>query len=231
MLMSNTAAGTVDPEARARQSRGISAGAIYEMVARALDERDVSGDVIVDVGCGTGNLWPSVNARFDRYVGVDLVRYEGFPADAEFRKVDLDTGRIDLPDGRADVVVAVETIEHLENPRAFMRELARLTKPGGWVIVTTPNQLSLLSKITLLVKNQFNSFQEAPGLYPAHLTALLEIDLIRIATECGLVDVGTDFSHHGRIPLGPWYYPTSLSQRFPRPLSDNILLAAKKPSA
>lgn len=75
-------------------------------------------------------------------------------------------------------------IEHLENPRAFIRVLVRLTKPGGWVFVTTPNQLSLLSQMTLMLKNQFNAFQEAPSLYPAHITALLEIDLIRITTEC-----------------------------------------------
>ena len=65
-----------------------------------------------------------------------------------------------LASGSADVVVAVETIEHLENPRAFMRELVRLTKSGGAVIVTTPNQLSLLSKMKLVLKNRFNAFQD-----------------------------------------------------------------------
>ena len=57
-----------------------------------------------------------------------------------------------LPDGWADVVTALEVIEHLENPRAFCRELARVAKPGGWVVVTTPNQLSLLSLLSLVVK-------------------------------------------------------------------------------
>ncbi len=87
-----------------------------------------------------------------------------------------------MPDEAADVVAAVETIEHLENPRAFVRELVRLVKPDGWVIVTTPNQLSLLSLITLLIKHRFSAFQDVH--YPAHLTALLEVDLKRIAAEC-----------------------------------------------
>ena len=133
---------------------------------------------MLDVGCGTGNLWGYVRGRFDRYIGVDVVRYEGFPAGAEFCPSDLDAGRLPLPEQVADVVAAVETIEHLENPRAFVRELVRLARPGGWVVVTTPNQLSLLSKLTLAVKNQFNAFQESS--YPAHLTALLEIDLRRM---------------------------------------------------
>ncbi len=89
-----------------------------------------------------------------------------------------------------------------------MRELVRLTKRGGLVIVTTPNQLSLLNKLWFVVKNQFIAFQEAPGLYPAHRTALLEVDLIRIASECGLKDSTIHYSNEGRIPLTPWHWPS-----------------------
>jgi 2-polyprenyl-3-methyl-5-hydroxy-6-metoxy-1,4-benzoquinol methylase len=154
------------------------------------------------------------------------VRYEDFPAEAEFTQVDLDTGRVSLPDASADVVAAVETIEHLENPRAFMRELVRLAKPGGWVVVTTPNQLSLLSLLTLVTKQRFNAFQDTH--YPAHLTALLEVDLRRIATECGLLSVSVMYSKHGRVAFTPWHYPGFLSNIFPRALSDNLLLIGRK---
>jgi 2-polyprenyl-3-methyl-5-hydroxy-6-metoxy-1,4-benzoquinol methylase len=214
-------------EDRARQSLGTSDVAIYEMVSKALEERQVSGGTLVDVGCGSGNLWSFVRERFDRYVGVDVVRYEGFPDDAEFCKVNLETASILLPDDSTDVVVAVETIEHLENPRAFMRELVRLIKPGGWLIVTTPNQLSLLSLLTLVVKQQFSAFQNAS--YPAHLTALLEIDLVRIASECGLGQVKISHSHQGRLVLTPWHYPKFLARVFPRALSDNLMLMGRKP--
>lgn len=179
------------------------------------------------MGCGKGLLWPFVRDRFARYVGADVVRYDGFLADAEFHRVDLDTGRVPLPDAAADVVAAVETIEHLENPRAFARELTRLCRPGGWVVVTTPNQLSLLSKLTLVVKNQFNWFTDTN--YPAHLTALLEVDLRRIAGECGLTDVGVRYSARGRIPGSARYYPAGLSRLCPRALSDNVILVARKP--
>lgn len=214
-------------EERARLSLGISDAAIYAMVARALQGRYAGGGMIVDVGCGAGNLWPFVHERFTRYVGVDVLRYEGFPPDAEFTQVDLETGRAPVPDHSADVVAAVETIEHLENPRAFMRELVRLAKPGGWVVVTTPNQLSLLSLLTLLVKRQFQAFQAAD--YPAHLTALLEIDLRRIANECGLLDVQFEYSYQGRVVLTARHYPQSLARLFPRALSDNLLMIGRKP--
>lgn len=212
---------------RARQTLGISSDAIHRMVAKSLETRHAGGGLLLDVGCGGGNLWRSLAGQFDRYVGADVVRYDGFPADATFSPVDLDTQRVLLPDGVADVVAAVETIEHLENPRAFVRELVRLARPGGWVVVTTPNQLSWLSKLTLVLKNQFNAFQE--GSYPAHLTALLEVDLRRIASESGLTDVAVAYSGQGRIVGTPWYYPGLLSRCWPRAFSDNILLIGRKP--
>ncbi len=213
--------GPMDVETRARESQGSSSDPIYQMVARAISEHHVGGGMVVDVGCGSGNLLGFVGDRFDRYIGVDVVRYEGFPTEAEFIPLNLDAGKAHLPDDFADVVCSVETIEHLENPRAFMRELVRLVKPGGWVIVTTPNQLSFLSKLTLVLKNQFNAFQEAPGLYPAHITALLEVDLIRIATESGLTDIKIEYSDRGRIPFTPWHWPANLGFRG-RNFSDNL---------
>lgn len=215
-------------EERARLSLGRSDAAIYEMVSRALRERRIEGGTLLDVGCGAGELWSFVNQRFEHYVGVDVVRYAGFPQSASFQQVNLETGRAELPDDYADVVAAVETIEHLENPRAFMRELVRLAKPGGLILVTTPNQLSLLSLLSLLVKHHFQAFGAAD--YPAHLTALLEIDLRRIATECGLMDIEFEYSLRGRLVLTSRHYPSFLSRLSPRRLSDNLLMVGRKRS-
>jgi SAM-dependent methyltransferase len=214
-------------EERARRSLGGSEDAIHALAVSAIARRHPGGGTVVDLGCGTGALRARLGGLFDRYVGVDAVRYDGFPADAELVVADLDSIDVPLPAGSADVAVAVETIEHLENPRAFVRALVRVARPGGWIFVTTPNQLSLLSKATLLLKNRFNAFQEPS--YPAHITALLEVDLRRIAAECGLLDVTIEFSDSGRVPGTGRHYPGWLSRRFPRALSDNLLLAGRKP--
>ena len=217
-----------EAERRAHLSQGYSHPAIYAGVAQALGAVHPGGGTLVDVGCGVGALWHLLRSHFARYVGVDIVRYDGFPTDGELVIGNLDDGPLPLADEYADVVVSVETIEHLENPRAFMRQLARVLKPGGMVIVSTPNQLSLLSKMTLLLRNQFSAFQEAPGLYPAHLTALLEIDLIRIAGECGLVEPAIHYTNSGRVPFTPFSWPRWLRGRL---FSDNVILVARKPDA
>jgi 2-polyprenyl-3-methyl-5-hydroxy-6-metoxy-1,4-benzoquinol methylase len=214
-------------EERARRSLGSSGDAVYRMVQRAVGARHPGGGTLVDVGCGSGGLWPHVRASFARYVGVDVLRYDGFPPEGEFHALDLDSGEVPLPDGVADVAAGVETIEHLENPRAFVRLLARLAKPGGWVVVTTPNQHSLLSKGTFLLRGEHAHFQDAS--YPAHITALLQADLRRMAAECGLVDIAIEYSGAGRIPGTSRHWPAALSRISPGGLSDNLLLAGRKP--
>lgn len=209
---------------RALSSEGQSSKAVYRAVSKLISSH--SGKV-VDLGCGQGNFRRFVNLSKLQYIGADLVRYPEFPPEGEFIESDLDTCQIKLPDNYAEVVCSIETIEHLENPRALMRELVRITAPGGMIAVTTPNQLSLLSKLTLLFKNQFNAFQECPGCYPAHITALLEIDLIRIARECSLSDIQIHYTDSGRIPGTSQKWPNSLGFKG-RLFSDNAILVARK---
>jgi 2-polyprenyl-3-methyl-5-hydroxy-6-metoxy-1,4-benzoquinol methylase len=213
-------------EHRALMSGGTSADAIYRAVARTVRDHHPGGGMLLDMGCGTGGLREYIRDLCDIYVGADVVRHEGFPDKADFRPVDLDSGRVDLPSGTADVIVCVETIEHLENPRALFRELARIARPGGLIVVTTPNQVSWLSKLGLLVKGQFPAFQERPGLYPAHITALLPVDLLRMAKEVGLVSSVIRYTDFGRIPGSSWHWPKFLAGRA---FSDNVLLMARRP--
>jgi len=213
---------------RAKKSLGTSSDAVYALTARLIGECHRGRGTLLDVGCGAGRLWPFVQTQFETYIGADVLRYDGFPASADFHTINLDTGNVPLADGSADVVAGLETIEHLENPRAYVRELVRLCKPGGWVVVTTPNQLSLLSKLSLVLLNEFSWFRG--GNYPAHITALVEIDLRRIAAECKLENAKVDYSRHGRIPGVSVKWPGFLSGLIPQALSDNVGIIAQKPA-
>lgn len=173
-----------------------------------------------------GDLWRTLGGAFGTCIGLDAVRYDGLPPDLDFRAANLDAAPLPVPDAAADVAAAVEVIEHLENPRALVRELTRIVRPGGWVVVTTPNQLSALSLLTLAVKGRFSAFQDQE--YPAHRTALLEIDLRRIMGECGLRDVAVAFTGLGRLPFSPWHYPAAIARLAPRRLSDNIVIVGRR---
>jgi 2-polyprenyl-3-methyl-5-hydroxy-6-metoxy-1,4-benzoquinol methylase len=211
--------------ARARLSLGRGADAIIDTVMRLLAERGAAG-TLADIGCGRGDLWRAAQGRFDRCVGVDAVSYEGLPEDIHFVPADFDARTLPISDDEVDVAAALEVVEHLENPRAFVRELVRITRPGGWVVVTTPNQLSALSLLTLVVKGRFAAFQDSE--YPAHRTALLEVDLRRIAWECGLQDVLVEYTRHGRVPFTANHFPHAMASLAPRRLSDNLVMIGRR---
>jgi hypothetical protein len=101
-----------------------------------------------------------------------------------------------------------------------------VVRPGGWVVVTTPNQLSVLSLLTLVTKQRFSAFQD--NAYPAHRTALLEVDLRRIFAECGLDEVEVRYTCSGRVPLTAMHYPRGVSRLWPRGLSDNLVVTGRK---
>lgn len=225
----STSRSSFDPVDRALQSRGISEQSVYRLVASRLSCVRPAGGTLVDVGCGVGDLIPHVDSRCDRYIGADIVRHDRLADDVEFVNIDVESGHIPIEDNSVDVVCALEVIGMVENPRAFVRELFRIVRPGGWIFVSTANNLSLLNLITLVVRQRFQAFQDS--LYPMQITALLEVDLQRIAHESGLSNVATTFTAHGRMPFVNWFYPAAIARLAPRWSSDLVLMESQKPEA
>ncbi len=74
-----------------------------------------------------------------------------------------DCSRIPVPDAAFDVVVSIDVHEHLPDCTEFNRELKRVTKPGGYVIVTTPNgavwkPVTLLKMLVGMSKDKYGHY-------------------------------------------------------------------------
>jgi 2-polyprenyl-3-methyl-5-hydroxy-6-metoxy-1,4-benzoquinol methylase len=138
-----------------------------------------------------------------RLDGMDVVRHAGFKGASydSFKLFDLD-GPDGIAESAYDVVFAVEVIEHLENPRAFVRHAVRHLKRGGALVVTTPNVLSLTSVATLIFQGAFRHFRDGVGMYPAHTTPLVPLDTVRIMREAGLEEVTVSFTDQGDCLTG-----------------------------
>jgi SAM-dependent methyltransferase len=104
--------------------------------------RDVTGPaVIIDVGCGDGSAL-AVAARQNpghRFAGVDWS--SGALRQARALGLEVLRGGMDLPvaDGAADVVIMSEVIEHLVDPDGAVAEVRRVLRPGGSLLLSTPN--------------------------------------------------------------------------------------------
>jgi SAM-dependent methyltransferase len=106
-------------------------------------------DLLVDAGMGTGT-WVREMAAVCRVCGVDgadeiivLARPKIEAIGGQVLQANLDD--IPLPDGAAAVVTALDVLEHLEDDRAAFRELIRITRPGGLVVITVPALMMLWS--------------------------------------------------------------------------------------
>jgi len=214
--------------AAALGTQGISGTDIYKMIVEELEAIQPSGSVL-DYGAGVGNLTQLLLAMntFDEVVGADLMSK---PTDMAAGWVSGDLNDT-LPghDDHFNLVIASEVIEHLENPRFTARELYRLCSPGGHVIVTTPNNESIRSLLSLVMRGHFVHFNK--GWYPGHITALLRKDLLRILIEAGFEPLGFRYSANGSLPGFPTHTWQEISfgklggLRF----SNNLLIAARKP--
>jgi 2-polyprenyl-3-methyl-5-hydroxy-6-metoxy-1,4-benzoquinol methylase len=211
----------------AEASRGISSGPSYDL-ARKLLTGCVNSGRVLEFGAGTGNFARRLIA--ERVVSAItcadiLPKPDDLPEGIEWIQADLNNP-LAAPDAAFDTIVCIEVIEHLENPRAGFREFHRLLRPGGNLILTTPNQESLRSLASLVLGRHFAAFLGAS--YPAHITALLEMDFQRICAEAGFESPRFNFTNTGRIPkLTKFRWPRGFGGRF---FSDNIGLRTRKKS-
>ncbi|WP_372674233.1 class I SAM-dependent methyltransferase [Acidithiobacillus sp.] len=135
----------------------------------------------------------------------------------------------DIPiNGQFDTVTCSEVIEHLENPRRTFRCLSGLTKPGGLLVLTMPNQESIRSYVGLVLGGHFTQFLGSS--YPAHITALVRLDLVRLCAEVGFGQPTFQYTNIGGIPKAPWLTWQSMSFGLLRGrlFSDNIAMITRK---
>ncbi len=98
------------------------------------------GSVIVDAGCGRGELLDAFSRYGLKAHGLDIMEFpEGIIGNHPVRAVNFENGRFPFEDNTADVVFSKSVIEHLHNPENFLRESCRVLKPGGRIIVMTPD--------------------------------------------------------------------------------------------
>lgn len=108
---------------------------------------------ILDVGCGDGSLSAMLARNSEQVAGVEvsmeacrIARSRGVGV----TRADVENYAFPFQPESFDVVVAGEVIEHMTDPDEFLQEVARVLKPHGYCILTTPNLASWYNRLLLL---------------------------------------------------------------------------------
>jgi 2-polyprenyl-3-methyl-5-hydroxy-6-metoxy-1,4-benzoquinol methylase len=152
---------------------------------------------ILDIGAGTGALSKKLENDGFEVTACDLHGKNFIPEDIPFKAADLN-GTFPFENETFDYIVGTEVIEHLENPWHLMRELYRITKPGGVVILSTPNLHNWYVRLFFLVSSKlygFLSSYEKIG----HITPVFVWNLERMAK--GKFKFQEVTTSHSLIPL------------------------------
>jgi ubiquinone/menaquinone biosynthesis C-methylase UbiE len=186
---------------------------------------NTAGKTCLEVGCGTGRISEAIMDLTGSLTVADISEKlaRGVGERLHIAWMHQDACALQLEDDSYDVVVSSECIEHTPDPRKALREMARVLKPGGRIIVTTPNKLwypvVCFSMVTRIRK------------FSGRENWLFPREAMKTLAEAGIGDLTLDGCH-----LFPWQLPLAkrvlpLFDRFGEslyPLMINFCLAGMK---
>lgn len=173
-----------------------------------------AGAEVLDAPCGAGAMVVALRQQGLEAWGADLELDAQAVLGERFRPADLNQS-LPWPDASFDALFSIEGIEHLENRFQFLREARRVLKPGGTLIVTTPNIVSLRSRVRFLGSGFFHKDPRPlneSGRHPLHHIGLQTFSDLRYALHVSGFQISEVAATHFKpvsyfyAVLAPWMW-------------------------
>lgn len=194
---------------------------IHNVVLKILTDKLPIGSQVIDLACGPGAL---AQRLFDK--GFDVTAVDNFPEVFQlhgiipFIKTDLENEWQEIP-GVVDAICAVEIIEHVENPYLFIRRCFKKLKPGGLLIISTPNAGLYSSRLLFLHTSNFELYSpksfssktktDEENILPGHINVFSEWMVRENLKRAGFYEIIYFKSNNVLqglfpVPLRPWNF-------------------------
>jgi SAM-dependent methyltransferase len=184
------ACGYADTSYTAQES---SLRATFKRLLHNLADRQLTGGTLLEVGCGYGYLLDEARPYFDHRVGTEFSLDGAEIARAAGAEVFVGGIEQISAERKFDTVLAVQVIEHVYQPLAFVKQLINHTQPGGHIIIATPDIGGVLRKV---MGRHWPSFK-----VPEHVGYFDFRTLSRLMEKAGLSDV-RQLPYPHAFPLG-----------------------------
>jgi SAM-dependent methyltransferase len=158
----------------------------HEVVYQRLAPR-CAGREVLEAGCGEGYGADLIAGVARRVVAVDYDEYAVAHVRSRYPRVEAMQANLTdlpLPDASMDVVVNFQVIEHLWDQAQFVAECARVLRPSGLLLVSTPNRVT------------FSPGRDTP-INPFHTRELNAVELTQLLLDAGFAQVSVSGLFHG----------------------------------
>ena len=150
--------------------------------------RPLEGRTALDVGCGAGLLAEPLARMGAKVTAVDaapeLITVAKAHATGAGLAIDYRAIGVEGLKGRFDLITAMEVIEHVADPRAFVASLAERLAPGGLLILSTPNRTAWSKLLTITLAEGFGRIPKGTHHYDEFINPE---EMIAMLAEAGLV--------------------------------------------
>jgi SAM-dependent methyltransferase len=145
-----------------------------------------NGAQILELGAGGGAMSLRLADHGYRVTASDLFEGSFTPVgQIPFMTLDLNQSFAQHVAQRFDAVVALELIEHLENPHHFFRQVRQVLSDDGYLVVSTPNLANPVSQAMFVQQGTFQWYRDEDYREQGHIMPLMPSVLQRCWTEAG----------------------------------------------
>ena len=158
----------------------------HQVVYQRLAPR-CAGREVLEAGCGEGYGADLIAGIARRVVAVDYDEAAVVHVRSRYARLQVmqaNLAQLPLPDASVDVVVNFQVIEHLWDQAQFVSECARVLRPSGLLMVSTPNRIT------------FSPGRDTP-INPFHTRELNACELTQLLVDAGFSEVSISGLFHG----------------------------------
>ena len=179
---------------------------LHDFISEKVVKNFKNNGKILDLACGAGALSLRLNDIGFNVIASDIVVDNFRPIDKiPFKEANYNYNFSEQFEEKFDGITAVEIIEHIENPRHFLRQCFLLLEPKGMLILTTPNIDNPVSKAMFVRQGEFHWFTDKNYDEIGHITPISQWVLKKCAIEAGFQLIW--FKSHGNIldTINKWW--------------------------